>query len=54
MTVGQWERRFACALGMSIWLYLTHGYGGWALGVIIGCMLYASIPDIIRRFNRRR
>lgn len=50
MTTDQWERRFACALGIAIWVHLTHSiaYGLWALGGVILCIIYAWMPDIFR------
>lgn len=46
MSIERFEIRFACALGMAIWIELTHQrfYGLWGLGGIALCLAYAYFP----------
>ena len=54
MSVEQWERRFACALGMAIYIHLTAHiwYGAFSLLGIGTCMLFAWMPAIARSIDK--
>lgn len=55
MTMDQWERRFACALGMAIYIHLTANiwYGLFSLLGITMCMGFAWIPAIQKWADER-
>lgn len=46
MTIERFEIRLACALGLGVWVHLTHdiGYGLWSIGGIILMTAYAYAP----------
>lgn len=56
MSIERWEIRFGCALGMAIYVHLTSAiaYGLWSIGVILFCMLYASMPAIQDWLDRKQ
>lgn len=46
MSIERWEARYACALGMAIYIHITRGTVWLTFFGIAMSMLYASMPAI--------
>lgn len=54
MTTAQWESRYTCALGMSIYIHVTHDELVMTVIGIAASMLFASMPAIKEWDDRRK